>query len=329
MAQLTNTRIYGTLDVDNVITAKNGINVAPIKNSTNTVDNSAKITLNSVIVDDKQNSAQNENKLSSIMLSSENNSYGKKETSGSYQIQANSLFSYTAEIKNNTAEIKDNAGKLLSLDLHKVNSKEQLRFDDSDRVRFYNINIDDTLYNISVDVSAFPKASSSKPNVSYDNGTSTYESNYTAKTENDAAAGIKGTTNTTKNTVNLQLTVPYEGGEIITDKSLERVDAITKHSVSVQNDYQLQRLFAQNSAFNKYIIGTGSNGLLLKAAIMIASEFAAYPVQFYYKDNTAHMLMFCDSGLVRKDTLIGGEILYLTFSSAEAEEEIEKLILNK
>ena len=99
--------------------------------------------------------------------------------------------------------------------------------------------------------------------------------------------------------------------------------------MSVQNDYQLQRLFAQNSAFNKYIIGTGSNGLLLKAVIMIASEFAAYPVQFYYKDNTAHMLMFCDSGLVRKDTLIGGEILYLTFSSAEAEEEITKLILNK
>lgn len=309
MAQLTNTRIYGTLDVDNVITAKNGINVK------------------SVIVDNKQDSTKNENKLSSIKLSSENNSYGKIINASpiSAYIQNNSIFSYTAEIKNNTAEIKNNAGKLLSLDLSKIKSEEKYIFDRNMNVKTYDIDKVDTLYNISVNVSDFAKASSSEPEVSYGN----VISKYTVDTENDEATGVSGTTNTTKSTVNLQLTVPYEGGEIITDKSLERVDAITKHSVSVQNDYQLQRLFAQNSAFNKYIIGTGSNGLLLKAAIMIASEFAAYPVQFYYKDNTAHMLMFCDSGLVRKDTLIGGEILYLTFSSAEAEEEITKLILNK
>ena len=309
MAQLTNTRIYGTLDVDKVISAKNGIN------------------LKSVVVDDKQNSANNENKLSSIKLSSENNSYGKiiNVSPISAYIQNNSIFSYTAEIKNNTAEIKNNAGKLLSLDLSKIKSEEKYTFDRNMNVKTYDIDKVDTLYNISVNVSDFAKASPSEPEVSYGN----VISKYTVDTENDEATGVSGTTNTTKSTVNLQLTVPYEGGEIITDKSLERVDAITKHSVSVQNDYQLQRLFAQNSAFNKYIIGTGSNGLLLKAVIMIASELAAYPVQFYYKDNTAHMLMFCDSGLVRKDTLIGGEILYLTFSSAEAEEEITKLILNK
>ena len=312
MAQLTNTRIYGTLDVDNVITAKNGIKV------------------NSVIVDNKQDSTKNENKLSSIKLSSENNSYGKIINASpiSAYIQNNSIFSYTAEIKNNTAEIKNNAGKLLSLDLSKIKSEEKYIFDRNMNVKTYDIDKVDTLYNISINVSDFAKASSSEPEVSYDNGTSNYRSTYTT-TNTDPTGTFGGNTNTTKSTVNLQLTVPYEGGEIITNKSLERVDAITKHSVSVQNDYQLQRLFAQNSAFNKYIIGTGSNGLLLEAVIMIASEFAAYPVQFYYKDNTAHMLMFCDSGLVRKDTLIGGEILYLTFSSAEAEEEIEKLLLIK
>ena len=106
MAQLTNTRIYGNLNVDAITTlnsdlnANGGINVTPLKNSTNTVDNSAKITLNSVIVDDKQDSANNKNKLSSIMLSSVNNSYGKRETitspSSSSLIQHNSLFSYTA-----------------------------------------------------------------------------------------------------------------------------------------------------------------------------------------------------------------------------------------
>ena len=115
MAQLTNTRIYGNLNVDAITTlngdlnANGGINVTPLKNSTNTVDNSAKITLNSVIVDNKQDSTKNENKLSSIMLSSENNSYGEMEIitspSSSTLVQHNSLFSYTAEIKNNTAEI--------------------------------------------------------------------------------------------------------------------------------------------------------------------------------------------------------------------------------
>ena len=88
MAQLTNTRIYGNLNVDAITTingdlnANGGINVTPIKNSTNTVDNSAKITLNSVIVENKGNSAFNENKLSSIKLISENNSYGRIEHDG-------------------------------------------------------------------------------------------------------------------------------------------------------------------------------------------------------------------------------------------------------
>ena len=315
MAQLTNTRIYGNLNVDAITTLNGALNA------------NGDINVNSVIVDNKQDSTKNENKLSSIMLSSVNNSYGKIINASpiSAYIQNNSIFSYTAEIKNNTAEIKNNAGALLSLDLSKIKSEERYTFDNNMNVKTYDIDKVDTLYNISVNVSDFTKASSSEPEVSYGN----VISKYTVDTKNDEATGVSGTTNTTKSTVNLQLTVPYEGGEIITDKSLERVDAITKHSVSVQNDYQLQRLFAQNSAFNKYIIGTAPNGLLLKAVIMIASEFAAYPVQFYYKDNTAHMLMFCDSGLVRKDTLIGGEILYLTFSSAEAEEEITKLILNK
>lgn len=329
MAQLTNTRIYGNLNVDAITTlngdlnANGGINVTPLKNSTNTVDNSAKITLNSVIVDDKQNSAQNENKLSSIMLSSENNSYGKKETSGSYQIQANSLFSYTAEIKNNTAEIKDNAGKLLSLDLHKVNSKEQLRFDDSDRVRFYNINIDDTLYNISVDVSAFPKASSSKPNVSYDNGTSTYESNYTAKTENDAAAGIKGTTNTTKNTVNLQLTVPYDGGEIITDKTIYWH---TRYVVDVSGT-QFTKLLSSTELLR--CVYEGRHGVILHAVYSYVSrDMVAYPVLFYIKDGSVHMSCFSySSGIFEeKNSLTSDETLRLIVSTKELYDELTNII---
>ena len=194
MAQLTNTRIYGNLNVDAITTLNGALNA------------SGDINVNSMIVDDKQDSTKNENKLSSIMLSSVNNSYGKRETitspSSSSLVQHNSLFSYTAEIKNNTAEIKNIAGKLFSLDLHKINSEESKSFDNYG-VNTYDINIDDTLYNISVGVSNFYKADNSEPNVSYDNGTSKYESNYTtAKTEKPADASIRnfrGSTNTTKN----------------------------------------------------------------------------------------------------------------------------------
>ena len=141
MAQLTNTRVYGTLDVDKVVTAKSGINVTPLKNNTDTEDNSAKITLNSVIVDDKQSSANNENKLSSIKLTSVNNVFGKIETSGlsSDLAQTNFIYSYDAEIKNNT-------GNLLSLDLHKVNSEEHKWFDTSGRVKTYDINKYDRIF---------------------------------------------------------------------------------------------------------------------------------------------------------------------------------------
>ena len=267
MAQLTNTRIYGTLDVDNVITAKNGINV------------------NSVIVDNKQDSTKNENKLSSIKLSSENNSYGKIINSSpiSAYIQNNSIFSYTAEIKNNTAEIKNNAGKLLSLDLSKIKSEEKYIFDRSMNVKTYDIDKVDTLYNISVNVSEFAKASSSEPEVSYGN----VISKYTVDTENDEATGVSGTTNTTKSTVKLQLTVPYEGGEIITDKTL---DGHTRYVIDV-SDTQFTKLLTSNVLL--YCVHEGRYGVILHATLSQASRYkVAYPVLFYINDGAVCMSCF-------------------------------------
>ena len=93
MAQLTNTRIYGNLNVDAITTLNGALNA------------NGDINVNSVIVDNKQDSTKNENKLSSIMLSSVNNRYGNLKPSlspvSSTLSQTNSLFSYTAEIKNN------------------------------------------------------------------------------------------------------------------------------------------------------------------------------------------------------------------------------------
>ena len=271
MAQLTNTRIYGTLDVDNVITAKNGINVK------------------SVVVDDKQNFANNENKLSSIKLSSEDKSYGKIINASpiSAYIQNNSIFSYTAEIKNNTAEIKNNAGKLLSLDLSKIKSEEKYIFDRNMNVKTYNIDKVDTLYNISVNVSDFAKASSSEPEVSYDNGTSNYRSTYTT-TNTDPTGNFGGNTNTTKSTVNLQLTVPYEGGEIITDKTL---DGRTRYVVDV-SDTQFTKLLNSNALLD--CIYKGKYGVILYAVFSsnIYRHQVAYPALFYIKDGYVRMSCF-------------------------------------
>lgn len=301
MAQLTNTRIYGTLDVDNVITAKSGINVK------------------SVIVDDKQDFTKNENKLSSIKLSSENNSYGKIINASpiSTYIQNNSIFSYTAEIKNNTAEIKNNAGKLLSLDLSKIKSEEKYIFDRNMNVKTYDIDKVDTLYNISVNVSDFAKASSSEPEVSYGN----VISKYTVDTENDEATGVSGTTNTTKSTVNLQLTVPYEGGEIITDKTL---DGHTRYVVNV-SDTQFTKLLNSNALLD--CIYEGKHGVILHAVFSYASRYkVAYPVLFYINGGAVGMSCFSySSGIFeKKSSLASGETLWLVVSTKELYDELTK-----
>ena len=325
MAQLTNTRIYGNLNVDAITTingdlnANGGINVTPIKNSTNTVDNSAKITLNSVIVENKGNSAFNENKLSSIKLISEDKSYGEiiNSSVASTYTQNNSRSSYTAEIKNN-------AGALLSLDLSEVKFEES-RVSDiaSGNLKIHNINIDDTLYNISVSVSDFAKANSSKPNVSYDNGTSNYKSNYTtAKTENDAATGARGTTNTTKSTVNLQVTVPYDGGEIITDKTLYWH---TRYVINVSDNTQFTKLL-DSMAFLR-CVDEGRNGVILHAILTYTSrDKVAYPVLFYIDGGAVCMSCFSYSigRFEVKNSIASGETLRLVVSTKELYDELNK-----
>ena len=303
MAQLTNTRIYGTLDVDKVINAKNGIN------------------LKSVIVDDKQDFTKNENKLSSIKLISENNSYGKiiNVSPISAYIQNNSIFSYTAEIKNNTAEIKNNAGKLLSLDLSKIKSEEKYTFDRNMNVKTYDIDKVDTLYNISVNVSDFAKASSSEPEVSYGN----VISKYTVDTENDEATGVSGTTNTTKSTVNLQLTVPYEGGEIITDKTL---DGHTRYVIHVSGT-QFTKLLSSNALL--YCVYEGRHGVILHAVFSYPSPSrnnVAYPVLFYIRGGSVHMSCFSySSGIFEEKTsLTSDETLRLIVSTKELYDELTK-----
>ena len=302
MAQLTNTRIYGTLDVDKVINAKNGIN------------------LKSVIVDNKQDSTKNENKLSSIKLISENNSYGKiiNVSPISAYIQNNSIFSYTAEIKNNTAEIKNNAGKLLSLDLNKIKSEEKYTFDRNMNVKTYNIDKVDTLYNISVNVSDFAKANSSKPNVSYGN----VISKYTVDTENDEATGVSGTTNTTKSTVNLQLTVPYEGGEIITDKTF---DGHTRYVINVLDNTQFTKLLDSNALL--HCVDEGRNGVILHAILTYTSrDKVAYPVLFYIDGGSVCMSCFSYSigRFEVKNSIDSGETLRLVVSTKELYDELNK-----
>ena len=338
MAQLTNTRIYGNLNVDAITTlngdldANGGINVTPLKNSTNTVDNSAKITLNSKIVVDKQNSANNEKKLSSIKLISEDNSYGKIErgSMSDYLFQDNSLFSYTAEIKNN-------AGALLSLDLHKVNSEEHKAFDNNSgsvtKLRSYDIDRYDTLYNISVNVSDFYKASNSESEVIYDGVESFYSSVPTEKPADAITTEkFRGYTNTTKSTVNVQLTVPYEGGEIITNKTCDKARIARPFNVKISNTEQLTKLL-HYSKFKGLVAGDIINagpGMILYAVVSyIASGTASsYPVLFYIKSNDAYMACFSPSKGIfeNKSSLDSGETLRVVVSTKELDDELTNII---
>ena len=343
MAQLTNTRIYGNLNVDAITTlngdlnANGGINVTPLKNSTNTVDNSAKITLNSVIVVDKQNSANNEKKLSSIKLISEDNSYGEIErgSMSDYLFQDNSLYSYTAEIKNN-------AGALLSLDLHRVNSEEHKTFGNSvsvTKLRSYDIDRYDTLYNISVNVSDFYKADDSEPDVSYDGVESFYSSVPTEKPA-DAITTEKfgGYTNTTKSTVNVQLTVPYEGGEIITDKNCDEKKIARQFYVEISSTEQLNKLLAKNSRFKRYVRNTitmGGPGVILYAFLYTTGTLtntgeeyeSANPVAFYYETSGVVQAYYFSSGSYKRLTTLGnGKSLYIILSTRYAADEIEEII---
>lgn len=335
MAQLTNTRIYGNLNVDAITTingdlnANGGINVTPLKNSTNTVDNSAKITLNSVIVDDKQNSANNEKKLSLIKLISEDKTYGEIErgSMSDYMNQSNSLYSYTAEIKNN-------AGALLSLNLHRVNSEEYKTFDNSGSVtklRSYDIDRYDTLYNISVSVSDFYKADNSDTDVSYDNVNSTYRSDPTEKPADATTGNFSGNTNTTKSTVNVQLTVPYEGGEIITDKNCDEKRIARPFDVKISNTEQLKKLL-QYPKFKGCVAGDIVNagpGMILYAVVnYIAGVPSSYPVLFYIKSNEAYMTCFSysEGTFKNKSSLDNGETLSVVVSTKELYDELTNII---
>ena len=332
MAQLTNTRVYGTLDVDKVVTAKSGINVTPLKNNTDTEDNSAKITLNSVIVDDKQSSANNENKLSSIKLTSVNNVFGKIETtsSASYPIQNNSLYSYAAEFKNN-------AGKLLSLDLRTVNSEEHKTFDASGRVKTYDIDKYDRTFSIDLSVSEnYTEADAETPNFNSDRITSTYTSSKTEKPADATTGSFSGDTNNTKTTINVPLTVPYEGGEIITDETCDKNKIARQYYVKISNTAQLTRLLnAKTSPFKKYVDNTNvaMPGVILYAVLHstgILSNGERYkyakPVYFYCASTETISMCELGSNITGRSSLSSNESLYIIFSTKTAADEIEKAI---
>lgn len=265
MAQLNNTHVYGTLEVNKAITANGGINVASLKNNTDSEDNSAKITLNSVIVNDKASSENNENKLSSIMLTSVNNIYGKKETGGmsSYPAQTNSLYSYAAELKNN-------ARNLLSLDLREVNSQEHKTFDSTGKVKTYDIDKHDRTFSIDLSVSGnYTEADAETPNFSSDKITSTYTSSKTEKPADATAGTFRGYTNTTKSIVKVPLNVPYEGGEIVTDETYDRVkiNSIPGCTIDISDNHKIIKLLDGSSKFKAYI---QNNGLAIKRCYAIS-----------------------------------------------------------
>ena len=323
MAQLTNTRIYGNLNVDAITTLNDALNA------------NGDINVNSMIVDDKQDSANNKNKLNSIKLISEDKTYRIPETGSpvsSVPSQHNSFYSYTAEIKNN-------AGALLSLDLHKVNSEEYKTFDGRNKVKTYNIDIDDTLYNISVGVSNFHKASDSEPKVSYDKVESAYTTEKTEKPADATDGNFRGNTYTTKSTVNLQLTVPYEGGEIITNKTCDDYHIARQFDVKISTTEQLKNLLDKNSRFKlffrPYIFAPG---VILYAVLYTTGTLTSTgeeyesvnPITFYYETSGTVQAYYFSSGRYEHlTTLSNGQSVYIILSTKTAADDIEEIIAKK
>ena len=323
MAQLTNTRIYGNLNVDAITTINGDLNA------------NGGINVNSMIVDDKRHPASNENKLNSIKLISEDKTYRIPETGSpvsSVPSQHNSFYSYTAEIKNN-------AGALLSLELSEVKFEES-RVSDiaSGNLKIHNINIDDTLYNISVGVSNFHKASDSEPKVSYDKVESAYTTEKTEKPADATDGNFRGNTYTTKSTVNLQLTVPYEGGEIITDKNCDENGIARKFNVEISTTEQLRKLLAKKSRFKRYVRNTipmGGPGVILYAFLYTTGTLtntgeeyeSANPITFCYEVNDVIDMYYFSSGRYEHlTTLSNGQSVHIILSTKYAADDIKEII---
>lgn len=283
MAQLTNTRVYGTLDVDKCINIQAFTDDPDAVQITDLIN---RINVNSKLVGNGGKTGNVEYTPASLMF----HTYSKTGMT----ILNSKLLTTVNAFSTRFAELSNTAGKfpvneynyedLFSLKLRDHTKKDTVTTRNDTLISEAHT-IDDTTFDISLSVTDdFSRASSSKPTFEEGNVTSTY------KTTNDEGRTVETTTSTVK----VPLTVPSKGGEIITDNTL---DGHTRCVVKVSDTSQLKKLLS-SSEFRACVSGDidDASGVLLYAVLgynarntSILSCHILYQVKRY-----ADVLFFAD-----------------------------------
>lgn len=233
MAQLTNTRVYGTLDVDKCINIQAFTDDPDAVQITDLIN---RINVNSKLVGNGGKTGNVEYTPASLMF----HTYSKTGMT----ILNSKLLTTVNVFSTRFAELSNTAGKfpvneynyenLFSLKLRDHTKKDTVTTRNDTLISEAHT-IDDTTFDISLSVTDdFSKASSTTTTIDKAN----IKSTFTASTNADGkSVGI------TTTTVKVPLTVPYEGGEIVTDNTL---DGHMRCVVKVSDTSQLKKLLSSS-----------------------------------------------------------------------------------
>lgn len=321
MAQLTNTHVFGTLDVD-----KN-INIQAFTDDANAVqitDLIKRINVNSKLVGSGGKTGNVEYTPASLMF----HTYSKTGMT----ILNSKLLTTVNAFSTRFAELSNTAGKfpvneynyenLFSLKLRDHTKKDTVSTRNDTLISEAHT-IDDTTFDISLSVTDdFSRASSATTTIGDDK--TNIKSTFTASTNADGkSVGI------TTTTVKVPLTVPVKGGEIITDNTL---DGHMRYCVDVSKASQFTNLL-NSSDFKNCVAGFGGNdalGVILYAVIsyVATGTLPRYPVLFYIENNAVYMACFSpNEGIFKKkNSLETGENLRIIVSTKAAYDALNKAI---
>lgn len=320
MAQLTNTRVYGTLDVDKCINIQAFTDDPDAVQITDLIN---RINVNSKLVGTRGNIGSTEYVPASLLFHTYNKNTGVSIYNGQRLTTMDMFSTRFAELSNTAGKFpvdsSYNYNNLFSLKLRDHTKKNSI-VTRNDTLISEKHTIDDTTFDISLSVTDdFSRASSSKPTFEEGNVTSTY------KTINADGKSVGITTTTVK----VPLTVPYEGGEIVTDNTL---DAHMRYSVDVSNTTQLTNLLNSSDFKNcaAGFAGADALGVILYAVVshVASGTLPRYPALFYIENNAVYMACFSPSEGIfkKKSSLESGENVRIIVSTKAAYDALKKVI---
>lgn len=319
MAQLTNTRVYGTLDVDKCINVQAFTDDPDAVQITDLIN---RINVNSKLVGNGGKTGNVEYTPASLMF----HTYSKTGMT----ILNSKLLTTVNAFSTRFAELSNTAGKfpvneynyenLFSLKLRDHTKKDTVTTRNDTLISEAHT-IDDTTFDISLSVTDdFSRASSTTTTIDKAN----IKSTFTASTNADGkSVGI------TTTTVKVPLTVPSKGGEIVTDNTL---DAHMRYSVNVSNTTQLTNLLNSLDFKNctAGFAGADALGVILYAVVshVASGTLPRYPALFYIENNAVYMACFSPSEGIfkKKSSLESGENVRIIVSTKAAYDALKKVI---